>query len=68
MHRNMQIPRHREHLLQSLQHTAALLAHMNRHGYVLPRQRFQCPQQLPGGVKALRRISEAQGDAQSPVR
>ena len=60
-------PGHGEHFLQSLQHAAALLAHMHCHGDALPRQRLQRPNQLLRGVKALRGVSQAQGNAQGPV-
>ena len=67
MHRGLQGPGHLHHLPGGLHHAAALLAHMHGDGDALPRQRGQGPDQLIGGIEALRRVAQSQGHAQGPV-
>ena len=67
MHRGLQGPGHLHHLPGGLHHAAALLAHVDGDGDALPRQGGQGPDQLVGGIEALRRIAQAQGHAQGPV-
>ena len=66
-HRGLQCPGHSEHLLQRLHDAVALLAHVDGDGPAGPAQGSEGAQQPVGIVKALRRVPQAQGDAQSPV-
>lgn len=67
LHRGLQCPGHSEHFLQRLHHAVALLAHVDGDGPAGPAQGSEGAQQPVGVVKALRRVPQAQGHAQSPV-
>ena len=67
MHRGLQGPGHLHHLLGGRYHAAALLAHVDGDGDALPRQGGQGPDQLIGGIEALRRVAQTQGYPQGTV-
>lgn len=67
MHRGLQGPGHLHHLLGGRYHAATLLAHVDGDGDALPRQGGQGPDQLIGGIEALRRVAQTQGYPQGTV-
>lgn len=65
VHRHLQRPGHLHHLLQRRKHPVALLAHMDRDGNAGAPHRRKGADELLRRVEALRRVAQAQGDAQS---